>query len=162
MGAGSRSFMKPTTVSTAVRACASEMPARAVTCLINSSIIHFSSSLRYALSQQHLTLLCGMSLNEDDRLRVWYLESFAATYVLARKMVVNAYHIVARFLKAPAVLFVSAARRLPFSGSPQPAHIVVCALAAVRAGEACSLGFRSFVEKISFVHINRWPLLLKK
>lgn len=91
-------------------------------------------------------------LNEDDRLRVGNLKALAAAHVLAGEHVVYAHHVVARLLKACAVKLVCAARAFTLLRALEPAHIVVVALAAMRARETRALGFLLFVKEIFFVH----------
>jgi hypothetical protein len=89
-------------------------------------------------------------LDKDDRLRVWNVEALAT--ISARKLVVNPHHVVARFGKAGAILFVRPTRQVLLLRPRQPAHFIVCALAAVWATEARTLRFLSFVKEISLVH----------
>src|SRR5437868_14914560 len=90
--------------------------------------------------------------DEDHRLRVRYLEPFAAACVFADEQVVHAHEIVTRFLEARAILFACAARQLLLLRPPQPTHFIVGALAAMRATKARAFCLWSFVEVISFVH----------
>src|SRR5205085_7857846 len=133
-GSGRRCFKKPMTVSTAVRACASEMPVRSVICLTSSSIL-FAPVDKCGALQRWSFAQAGHS-DEDHRLRVRYLEPFAAACVFADEQVVHAHEIVARFLEARAILFAGAARQLLLLRPPQPTHFIVGALAAVRTTKA--------------------------
>src|ERR1051325_5598544 len=82
IGSGRRVLRKPSTVSTAPRACCSLMPVRSTTCLISSSIFRFSrlevGGLRFAAS------------DEDDGLEVRDVEAPPAAR--AREHVVHAHH----------------------------------------------------------------------
>src|ERR1043165_2815672 len=149
MGAGRRSFRKPTTVSTAVRACDSLMPVFSTTCLISSSMI---CSYRVV---DELRRPARDASDEDDGLEVRYVEASAAARILADEHVVNAHHVVTRLCELRLLLLVHAARRLPLLRAPKPAHLVVGALPAVRARVRGALRFGFLVEEISLVHMNR-------
>src|SRR5215813_14648926 len=92
------------------------------------------------------------SSNKNYRLRGRNFKSFAATGIAAGEHVIDANHIVARFLKPGALLFIHPPRRRRFLRSPQPAHIVLGALAAKWTGERRALGFLFLVEEIAFPH----------
>src|SRR2546421_5115309 len=147
-GSGRRCFKKPTTVSTAVRACASEMPVRSVTCLTSSSI-RMTSVCAHG---RRASFAQAFESDEDHRLRVRYLEPFAAACVFADEHVVHAHEIVARFLEAGAILFARTARRLRLLCPAQPTHFIIGALAAVRTTKARAFRLWSLVKEISFIH----------
>src|ERR1700754_2128485 len=88
--------------------------------------------------------------DEDDGLEVRYVEAPAAAR--AGEHVVDAHHVVARLGELRLLLLVHAARRLALLCAAQPAHFVVGALAAVRAGVVGALGLRPLVEEVSLVH----------
>src|SRR5919204_939406 len=149
MGAGRRSFRKPTTVSTAVRACASLIPVLSTTCLTSSSMNHppLARLCRAARLKAAGTRLAS---DEDDGLEVGDVEAAAAAR--AGEHVVDAHHVVARLGELRLLLLVHAARGLRLLRPHHPAHLVVAALAAVRAAVVGALRLLPFVEEISLVH----------
>jgi hypothetical protein len=93
--------------------------------------------------------------DKHDRLRAWNLEAASTPHVFASQHVVDPYHIVARFLKAKAVLFVRPARYARLFGALQPADIIFSSLATMRATVVSLLNFLLLVKKILLVHIGR-------
>ena len=80
------------------------------------------------------------------------LEAFAAADVLAHELIVDADHVIARLLKACAVVLVHLPGRVLFLGPLHPPDVVVVPLAAERAGEIGLFDLLAFVEYVSFVH----------
>src|SRR5437763_1325951 len=93
--------------------------------------------------------------DDDDGLEVRDVEAATAAHVLADEHIVHAHHVVAGLRELRLLLFVHAARRLMLPRAPQPAHLVVAALSAVRASVGGALRLRFLVEEISLVH-NRY------
>src|SRR5947209_3170401 len=67
-------------------------------------------------------------------------------------MVINTHHVIARLCKARTILLIRPARQGALLRSPEPAHIVFGALAAIRATERSALRLLLLVKEISFVH----------
>lgn len=97
--------------------------------------------------------------NENYRLGGWDFETLAAAWIFARQNVVNTDHVIARFLKLRAGLFVHPARWQRLLSAHEPAHIIVSSLAAGRAGKVGRFNFLLLVEKITFFH---WAFIVSQ
>src|SRR5947209_5092343 len=150
MGAGRRSFRKPTVVSTAMRACDSLMPVFSTTCLISSSTDHPPLVRLMTGRPPESDRPAPSTSDEDDGLEVRDVEASAASR--AGEHVVHAHHVVARLGELRLLLLVHAARGRLFLRANHPAHLEVAALAAVRATVVRALRLLSLVEEISLVH----------
>ena len=93
---------------------------------------------------------CEGVLQEYNRLRTGNVK--AATTAFTCQHIVNAYHIVARLLKAHAILLISPSRSRLLLGALEPADVIFPAFAAVGATVGRLLGFLFLVEEVLFVH----------
>ena len=91
-------------------------------------------------------------LDKNDRLGTGNIKAAAAAF--AGKHVVNAHHVVARFLVSQAVLLICAARRSLLLRSFQPTNVILGSGATVWATVSRLFRFLLFVKKILFVHIS--------
>ncbi|MGH9906243.1 MAG: hypothetical protein ACRD8U_11765, partial [Pyrinomonadaceae bacterium] len=98
--------------------------------------------------------------DEDNRLGAGNFESPATAHVLTCQHVINADHVITRFLKAHAVLLICPSRRTGFFGSLQPAYIILTALTAMGATVGRLFQFLLFVKEILFVHWFILPYLV--
>src|SRR6185369_602710 len=113
---------------------------------------HFAESVRSFYLTGVSFLLDSGSLNENNRLRTGNFKATATSNIPARQHIVDAYQVVARFLKTRLVLFVCAPRRLWLACALQPAHVVLGAFAAMRTTIRRLLYLFLFVKKITFIH----------
>src|ERR1700741_925199 len=96
---------------------------------------------------------CNPWLDKDDRLRARNFKAAPAACISASQHIVDSHQVIARFFKTSAIVFVCTAWRLWFPRAFQPAHVILCALAAVRTTISRLLYFFFLVEKIAFIHM---------
>jgi hypothetical protein len=92
------------------------------------------------------------NLNKNYRLRHGNFEPPATAQILTSEHVIDADHIISRFLESRFIHFVCSARWLGFACSLEPTYIVFSSFAAMRATKCRLLHFFSLVKKISLVH----------
>src|SRR5688572_10604809 len=92
------------------------------------------------------------SLDENDCLRAWNVETATATHIPAGQHVVYPDEIVARLLKPRPVLLVRAFRGLGFLCPLQPPNVVLGTLATVGTTVRRFLNLFFLIKEIAFVH----------
>src|SRR5512146_953015 len=93
-----------------------------------------------------------ISVEKSDRLHSGYIETLAATHVLAGQHVFAAHHVRTRLGEFCAIPFVGPTRQLPLLGADHPPDVVFVLLPAVRAGQRGFPGFLSLVVKFALFH----------